>query len=205
MKASVDEGSGSASTHPLLEVLRERLARRTPQVTRFSELELREAAVLVPLVVRDGELKLVVTRRNERMRSHAGQMAFPGGSREPSDPTALHTALRETEEEVGVSADAVQIFGQLDETPTLTSYRIIPFVGIVAPGVTWRPCPEEVAQILELPFGALMAPGVHRTEPHFAIGRTWQVDYYDVPTADGVCTIWGATARIVRNLLTLAR
>lgn len=205
MRAPMDEGGGSASTHVLLERLRHTLARRPPGGMRLPGLQLREAAVLVPLVVRGGELRLIVTRRNERLRSHAGQMAFPGGAREAGDESPLHTALRETEEEVGVPPDAVDVFGQLDETPTLTAFRIIPFVGVVAPGVPWRASPDEVAEILEIPFSALTAPGVHRTEQKFAIGRTWDVDYYDVATADGVCTIWGATARIVRNLLMLAR
>lgn len=204
MRAPQDEGGGTAATHPALDALRTTLARRTPGALRLPGLQLRESAVLVPLVLRAGELHLVVTRRTDTLRSHAGQMAFPGGAREAEDETPLHTALRETHEEVGVPGDAVEVLGQLDETPTLTSYRIIPFVGVVSPSVIWRPCEDEVAEILEVPVSLLTAPGVHRTQEHFAIGRTWEVDYYDVPTAAGVRTIWGATARIVRNLLALS-
>lgn len=190
-------------SHPVIERLRLQLERRPPSRVRLPGIELRESAVLVPLVVREGEVRLVVTRRPETMRSHAGQMAFPGGAREDIDVSPLHAALRETEEEVGVAPSSVAVLGQLDETPTLTGFRIIPFVGLLDPRVAYRLCEDEVSELHELSLAALTAPGVHRSEPQFAIGKLWDVDYYDVATPSGVRTIWGATARIVRNLLAL--
>jgi 8-oxo-dGTP pyrophosphatase MutT (NUDIX family) len=166
-----------------LEKVRQALHAHPPRAVNLPGLTLRESAVLVPL------------------RSHAGQIAFPGGARDPEDETPLHAALREADEELGIPPHAVTVLGQLDEVPTLTEFRIAPFVGLVPASLPFRPSPHEVAEVFEVPLRHLLAPGVHRTEKREAAGRVWDVDFYPW----GHHTIWGATARIVRNLLLRVR
>ncbi|MCI0574106.1 MAG: CoA pyrophosphatase [Myxococcaceae bacterium] len=175
-----------------------RLEAHAPRAVNLPGLELREAAVLVPLRLHGGVPHLLFTVRPATLRSHAGQVSFPGGARDASDPTPLHAALREAEEELGIPQSAVTVLGQLDETPTTSAFRIAPFVGAVQADLPLSPSPDEVAEVFEVPLGELLAPGVHRTERRGAMGREWEVDFYPW----GGHTIWGATARIVRNLLT---
>jgi len=162
---------------------------------------MREAAVLVPLFEREGVPHVLFTRRPSHLRHHADQFSFPGGGRDTEDATPLHTALREADEELGIPPHAVTVLGQLDEVPTTTQFRIAPFVGHVPASLPFRPSPHEVAEVFEVPLRHLLAPGVHRTEKHEAAGRVWDVDFYPW----GPHTIWGATARIVRNLLLRVR
>lgn len=161
------------------------------------EVVLREAAVLVPLTVRAGVPVVVVTRRPDTLRRHAGQISFPGGVRDPQDVTPLHTALRELEEEVGVHSEQVQILGMLDEIPTITEFRVVPFVGRVEPGTVFHPNPTEIAEVIEVPLVALLEPARQRVEKRFIRGAERDIYFFEYAGH----TIWGATARIVRNLL----
>lgn len=182
----------------LLTQVKARLAGHPPRAVHLPGVTLRESAVLVPLRLHAGVPHLLFTVRPTTLRSHAGQVAFPGGARDPSDPTPLHAALREAEEELGIPPSAVTVLGQLDEVPTTTEFRIAPFVGVVPADLRLAPSPQEVAELFEVPLAHFLAPGVHRTERRRAAGREWDVDFYPY----GPHTIWGATARIVRNLLT---
>jgi 8-oxo-dGTP pyrophosphatase MutT (NUDIX family) len=184
----------------LVQQLRERLAARTARALNLPGVTFREAAVLVPLVAREGEPHLVFTRRPETLRQHAGQISFPGGSRDETDPTPLHTALREAEEELGIPPARVDVLGALDENPTITQFRIQPFVGVVAEDVRFVANPEEIAEIIEVPLRALLDPSIHRVERHLVLGAERDVYFFDY----GPHVIWGATARIVRNLFEIA-
>lgn len=161
---------------------------------------LRESAVLLPLRLHDGEPHLVFTVRPLTLRSHGGQIAFPGGKRELDDPSAEAAALRESEEELGIPRTEVQLLGGLDEVFTPTLFRVAPFVGVIPEGLTLSPNPDEVAAVFEAPLRALAAPGVHRVEKMERMGRSWDVDYYPF----GEHLIWGATGRILRNFLARA-
>lgn len=159
---------------------------------------MREASVLVPLFERDGVPHILFTRRPSHLRKHADQFSFPGGGRDPEDVTPLHTALRETEEELGIERSRVRILGMLDEVTTLvTGFRVQPFVGVIPGDGKYHPNPEEVAFILEVPLVGLLDPAIRRTEKRQADGQEFDVDFY---TYNGH-VIWGATARILRNFL----
>jgi 8-oxo-dGTP pyrophosphatase MutT (NUDIX family) len=160
-------------------------------------LELRDSAVLAPFILRGDEPRLLFTLRPAHLRRHAGQVSFPGGARDADDPTPLHTALREMKEELGVPQEAVEVLGMLDEIPTTSEFRVIPYVGLLDPAVQLQPDAGEIAELLEIPVSDLLVPGLRRTEKRFYRGAERDVYFYDV----GRHTIWGATARILSNLL----
>ncbi|HEX8820882.1 MAG TPA: CoA pyrophosphatase [Archangium sp.] len=183
----------------LFDALEARLASRRPRAVNLSGHVLRESAVLVPLLVREGAPHVLFTKRPSTLRHHAGQYSFPGGSRDPEDTTPLHTALRETREELGIDVSGVRVLGALDEVPTLTEFRIQPFVGVIPQGVEYRPNPVEVEFIVEVPLAALLEPSLHRAERRSVRGVEYEVDFYTY----GSHIIWGATGRILRDLLRL--
>lgn len=183
----------------LFDALEDRLASRPPRAVHLPGLTLRESAVLVPLLLREGAPHVLFTKRPTTLRHHAGQYSFPGGSRDPEDATALHTALRETREELGIDVSGVRVLGALDEVPTLTEFRIQPFVGVIPQGTEYRPNPDEVELIVEVPLTALLEPSIHRAERRSVRGVEYDVDFYTY----GPHVIWGATGRILRDLLRL--
>jgi len=155
-----------------------------------------EAGVLVALHLADDRLHAVFTRRREDLSRHPGEISFPGGSREPGDPDLLATALRETEEEVGLPAAEVEVLGALQPTPTIaTGYAVYPFVGLIEPGRTWLPSAGEVAQVLELSIDELRAGRARRRL--LRRGLPVRTETYVV----GDALIWGATARMLSDLL----
>jgi 8-oxo-dGTP pyrophosphatase MutT (NUDIX family) len=157
----------------------------------------KQAAVLVPLfVAADGGLHAVFTERRADLRSHAGEISFPGGRRDDTDADLQSTALRECHEELGLPPDAVEVVGALRPTPTfVTDYAIYPFVGLIEPGFAWVPHEREVARVLELPLDAVRAG--HGKRRLVRRGMPFRTDTYET----GGHLIWGATARIVADLL----
>ena len=158
--------------------------------------EFRAAAVLVPLVLHDEAMTVLLTQRTEDMPSHAGQIAFPGGRRQPEDKDLTATALREAEEEIGLDPRFVQVLGALDPYVTGTGFLVTPVVGLVEPGFTVRPDPREVADVFEVPLAHFLDVGNHHIH-----SRTWQGrerQYYAMPYGDRY--IWGATAGMLKNL-----
>ena len=156
-----------------------------------------KAAVLVPLYEHEGALHAVFTRRHSDLRSHAGEISFPGGRRDKGDADLLGTALREAEEEIGLPSDAVRVLGALSPTPTVaTNFGVYPFVGLIEPGRQWTLSPREVDEVLELRLGDLRAAGTRRRLLHRGI--PFRSIVYDVSDK---AVIWGATARIVTDLL----
>jgi 8-oxo-dGTP pyrophosphatase MutT (NUDIX family) len=155
-----------------------------------------DAAVLVPLYVEGGTLKLVFTKRGDDLRRHAGEISFPGGRREHGEDDLRTTALREAEEEIGLPPPSVEIVGALQPTPTIaTGYAVYPFVGLIDGGRKWLPQAGEVASVLELAVGDLVA-GYGRRRL-MRRGLPIRTDTYVV----GENVIWGATARILADLL----
>ena len=153
------------------------------------------SAVLVPLYVDDGATHAVFTRRRDDLKRHAGEISFPGGRQDPGE-TLLETALREAHEEIGLPPDAVDLLGALEPTPTfVTNYAIYPFVGLIEPGFEWVIHEPEVAEVLELPLEEVRA--AHAEKRLVRKGIPFRTDTYEV----GEAMIWGATARIVADLL----
>lgn len=155
-----------------------------------------DAAVLVPLY-RDpaGALRAVFTLRREDLAKHAGEISFPGGRRDAGEGLR-DTALREACEEIGLPREAVEIVGALQPTPTIvTSYAVYPFVGLIAPGTRWTLSAREVSAVLELPLADVRAGYGRRRLVRR--GMPIRTDSYVV----GEHLIWGATARIVGDLL----
>jgi 8-oxo-dGTP pyrophosphatase MutT (NUDIX family) len=155
-----------------------------------------EAAVLVPLYLDGDEVRLVFTKRHEELRRHAGEISFPGGRREAGEHDLRATALREAHEEIGLPLDAVEIVGALQPTPTIaTGYAVYPFVGLIDPGRQWTPNAAEVSAVIELSVGQL-ATGYGRRRL-LRRGIPIRTDTY----LAGEHLIWGATARILADLL----
>jgi len=151
--------------------------------------------VLVPVVQRADGLTVLLTRRTAHLNDHAGQISFPGGRAEPGDASAAATALRETEEEIGLAAARVEVLGQLHEYLTVTGYRVTPVVGLVTPPLDLRPDDFEVAEIFEVPLEFLLDPANHQRNSVIHEGR--QRRYYAIPYRQYY--IWGATAGMLMN------
>ena len=155
-----------------------------------------EAAVLAALYVEHGELHAIFTRRRHDLRSHPGEISFPGGRRDEGEQLS-ETALREAEEEIGLDRDEVELLGALTPVPTIaTNYAVYPFVGMIEPGSTWTPSASEVDEVIELRLTDLRAARTRRRLQHRGIA--FRTDVYDVGEE---LVIWGATARIVGDLL----
>jgi 8-oxo-dGTP pyrophosphatase MutT (NUDIX family) len=153
--------------------------------------------VLVPLLhTADGDsTSVILTRRRTDLRSHAGEISFPGGREDPHDADLSETALREAEEEIGLPRGAVSLIGELPATPTFaTNYVIYPYVGAVVAPAQWEISPREVDAVLELPLDAL-ARAKTRTRLTRR-GVTFETHSYVL----GEHLIWGATARILQHL-----
>jgi len=153
--------------------------------------------VLVPLFLSGGgSPHAVFTRRRTDLRRHAGEISFPGGRRDPEDADLSDTALRETEEEIGLPRTQVRLLGELPTVSTFaTNYEIHPFVGLIPVGLAWQASPAEVDAVLELPLDALR-DGRTRTRMRRR-GIAFEADVYIM----GSHLIWGATARILESLL----
>ena len=179
----------------LVAVTRARLERRPRRIVPPGPLV--RAAVLVPIVDR-GEAHLVFAQRTERVGHHAGQISFPGGRIDPEDVDDLAAALREAHEEVGLEPSRVEPLGLLDDTETFaTQYVITPFVGVVRGPVVWQPDGEEIEKVIEVPVAALLDRGSFRVERWERDGVARDVYFYDYRGT----TIWGATARILKQYL----
>ena len=175
---------------------------------RFSDRPPAAASVLVPIVLRDGAPTVMLTQRTAHLRDHAGQVSFPGGRSEPHDADAIATALRETEEEVGLPRAHVDVIGQLPAYSTVTNFVVTPVVALVRPGFTLALDDFEVAEAFEVPLPFLMNPAHHQRHRFEAAGATrhFLSMPWDGAGADGTPRryfIWGATADMLRNLYRL--
>jgi 8-oxo-dGTP pyrophosphatase MutT (NUDIX family) len=161
----------------------------------------RLAAVLVPLYARDGRPHLLFTRRSPQLTSHSGEISFPGGSHDATDRTLATTALREAHEEIGLAPESVSVLGSLAPVFTVVSnFLITPIVGwLGATPAPLVPNPAEVVEVIEAPLADLADPSIFHAEEWIRNGRPHPVYFYDL----GPYRIWGATARVLRDLLEL--
>ena len=186
--------------------VRARLLRDWP--ARTAELErgpgagpIREAAVLIPLFVRDRDLWTLFTKRTEQVEHHKGQISFPGVGKDASDANLWETAVRETEEEIGVPRAGVKILGALPKLVTVTDFEISPFVGAIPYPTAFAPHAPEVESIIEVPVSYLLDPMVVEERAVKWKGRDVMTLVYHYRGH----AIWGATARILADFLTALR
>ena len=184
--------------------LRQRLQRRTPpafSVYGDDDVErqvwaVTPASVLVPIVTHADGLTVLFTQRTAHLRAHSGQVSFPGGRAEPGDATPEFTALRETQEEIGLAPERVEVLARMPEYLTRTGYRVTPVIGLVAPPLELAPDSREVAEAFEVPLAFLLDPANHQRETRELGGRSvsfWVMQH-------GSRRIWGATAGMLVNL-----
>ena len=159
----------------------------------------RPASVLMPLV-RRGNWQVILTKRPDYMPSHAGQISFPGGRTEIGE-TAAQGAVRETYEEIGIPSGEIEILGRLPSFNAVSNYRVTPFVGVVAANAPIIPCPQEVAEVFELPFAFFMDEAHHVPREVDYEGRHFTM--YDMPwpnKENAEYLIWGMTAMIIHQI-----
>jgi 8-oxo-dGTP pyrophosphatase MutT (NUDIX family) len=184
--------------------LRRRLASRSaPEFSIFGDdgTEGREAAstvaaVLIPVVAHPEGLTVLFTQRTTHLKSHAGQVSFPGGRAEPGDASAEFTALREAAEEIGLAADRVEIMGRLPDYRTRTGFRVTPVIGVIRPPLALAPDPREVEAVFEVPLDFLLDERNRSRRTRELQGLT--VGFYVYEYRGHV--IWGATAGMLVNL-----
>ncbi|MES0073247.1 CoA pyrophosphatase [Mesorhizobium sp. M0058] len=171
--------------------------RFNPGHPRLTQLKaLRDAAVLIPVVDHGRDATVLLTKRAEKLRSHSGQVAFPGGTIDPTDATPEAAALRETFEEIGLGQDRIEIIGRMPDYVAGSGYRIAPVLAIVEPGFTLSLNSDEVDAAFEVPLSFLMDPANHTRDSRMWNDLEWF--FYDVPY--GGQRIWGVTAGIIRTL-----
>lgn len=175
-----------------------------PSLPQFAAGEPIPAAVLIPLLRSDGEWRLLFTRRNAALPEHSGQVSFPGGRADPGDISPVQTALRETQEEIGLHPNDVRILGQMRPYRTVTNYRVTPVVGVIPWPYPLRPAQDEVSRIFTIPLSWLAEEANYEVrlrelpQPHDPV----RVIYYK--PYDGEI-LWGASARMTINLIQLLK
>ena len=157
------------------------------------------ASVLFPLFPKGGELYFLLTVRTDEVESHKGQISFPGGGRDNADRDAIHTALREAEEEAGLQSDDITILGLLNDRPVISKFIVTPVVGYIPHQPLTKPNPLEVREIFDVPLSFFINTPDVRSEQRSRNGWTETVWFYQF----GKHTIWGATAAIIRDFITV--
>lgn len=190
--------AGRIERDPFFSRLKEILSQREPQ--RIPWRDFTHAAVLIPMWREGGRIIILFTRRSQNVRHHKGEVSFPGGVMEPQDQDLSQTALREAHEEVGIAVREVVLLGRLDEAFSLSRFSITPFVGALQerPSLLTN---QEVAEPLPLPLERLLGPDRIQQDSTELEGTHVPVLTYQV----GEVVIWGATARILANLLDIIR
>ena len=158
---------------------------------------LRPAAVLIPLFSRDDRDHLLFTVRTGHLVHHAGEISFPGGGQDAVDADLCETALRETEEELGIERHRIEVLGRLDDFYSIHGYHVVPYVGVIPGPDQLRADPFEIAETFVAPLAHFRDPGVHHVEDWTHRGRVHAVDFYRYEHH----VIWGLTAAILRQLL----
>jgi 8-oxo-dGTP pyrophosphatase MutT (NUDIX family) len=184
----------------LPDLIREALKNRTPQVIENKDSLLRHAAVLIPLFQDGADYKILFTQRTQKVEAHKGQISFPGGRIDAKDRTLLETALREAYEEVGIRRKDVTVLGRIDDMLTVASnYIVHPFVGLIPSSYSFVISRDEVERLITVPFRTFFESGT--VMPVHYEGRVYEGLAY---THDGE-VIWGATARIMNNLVGIVK
>lgn len=188
--------------HLDLAELRRRLAARSPPEFAVygddgvGRVGTTAAAVLIPVIAQAQGLTVLFTQRTQHLKSHSGQVSFPGGRAEPGDASAEFTALREAQEEIGLALARVEILGRLPEYHTRTGFRVTPVIGLIQPPLELTPDPREVESVFEVPLSFLLDPANRQRRTRELQGRS--VGFYVFEYQGHM--IWGATAGMLVNL-----
>ena len=188
---------GEQATLTPPELIKRALASRT--TNRVAGDGLTPAAVMVLLYPKDGDHWVLLNKRSQEVEHHKGEISFPGGRTDPEDGGALDTALRETEEEMGIRRDDITLLGEMDEVTTRSQYRVSVFAGTIVHPYDFRPSADEIAEIVEFPVSALLDATSVRFETHWQADGANTVHSY----AYGKHLVFGATARILQQFLQL--
>ena len=180
-----------------LEIVRDALAHRRKQ--EVGDPTLRPAAVCLLLYPKDGEYCILLNKRSEHVEHHKGEISLPGGARDEEDRDSLDTALRETEEEMGIRRADVTVLGELDEVATRSHFRMQVYVGTIPYPYDFTPSDIEIAEVLEVPISALLDPANLRVETRWENGVTVSANSY----AYNGHLVYGATARVLQDFLGL--
>lgn len=183
-------------TEPSADEIRSALASRTAQDLPVPP-QWREAAVLVPLQWKDGRWHVLLTRRTRQVESHKGEISFPGGGRDATDPDLLYTALREADEEVGLNPAEVKVLGRLDDIYTISNYRIRPYVGRIPHPFTPVVQPAEIDELICLPLADFLDPACFAETVISRGGAPYSIYFFRVAGH----TVWGATGKILKQYL----
>jgi 8-oxo-dGTP pyrophosphatase MutT (NUDIX family) len=191
------------TTKELPWIIRDLLNRRVPKPLEEQGASLKRAAVLIPLFKAGSDYRILFTKRTENVEAHKGQISFPGGRIEEEDGSPLETALREADEEIGLSRKDVTVLGQMDDARTVSSnYIVYPFVGLIPYPYDFRTNAQEVKELLEVPFQVFLSgDSAGENTPVVCEGGT----YYGLAYRYQGEVIWGATARIMQNLVNLVK
>lgn len=202
-KATPTQEKGMQTTTELPWIIRDLLNRRTPKAIEPQGASLRHAAVLIPLFKAASDYRVLFTKRTDRVEAHKGQISFPGGRIEEEDGSPLETALREADEEIGLSRKDVTVLGQMDDARTVSSnYIVHPFVGLIPYPYEFKTSVQEVKALLEVPFQVFLSgDSAGENTPVVYDGVTYQSLAYRYNGE----VIWGATARIMHNLVELVK
>lgn len=160
------------------------------------------AAVLVPLFSKDGQVHVLLTKRSEHVEHHKGEISFPGGKLDDTDPDLLSCALREAAEEVGIEPVDVRVVGELDQFYTVaTGFVVAPFVGVIPYPYDFRPSAREIAEVIGVPMHVFFDPSRRSEETWIYNGKPIEVISYRWKGYN----IWGATARILKHFVELVQ
>jgi|TARA_Y100000031_G_C8181077_1_gene366506 8-oxo-dGTP pyrophosphatase MutT (NUDIX family) len=179
------------------DAVRKMLAQRVAQTVPGPSMT--PAAVLLLLYPKDGEYCILLNKRSEQVEYHKGEVSFPGGAQDPEDNDLLDTALRETEEEMGINRSDVTVLGELDQVTTRSRFRVQVFVGEIRPSYPFQPSTIEIAEVLEVPISSLRDPANLRVETRWEDGTL--VTNYAYTYSEHL--IFGATAKILQQFLEL--
>jgi len=174
--------------------LKDLLSRHT--VRKIKTPEYKKAAVLVLLINRDSTPHVVLTERSDMVSTHKGQISFPGGSFDETDSSLLETALRETEEEIGIKSEQIEILGEFDEFFSVSCFHVNVFIGAAECPLDYNEESEEIERILEVPLDIFINGKYSRKEKFSHFGRDFNLYFYDYEGS----TIWGMTGRILTDL-----
>ena len=177
----------------------EKLSAHDHRVHRYADVPYREAAVLIPIFYKNRTAHLLFTKRTDKVEHHKGQISFPGGVKDPGDKDLMQTALRETEEEMGIAPDDVTILGKTDTFLTNTNYLVTPYVGYFAYPYDYHINYDEISRVIEVPVAHLLTPEIFETRIMKRDGFTWRVHFYQYQEE----SIWGVTGFLLSNFLNI--